>query len=109
MHEELFTLALNLQEPWNVKKIEFNKDERRLDIWIDFAPGSKFECPECGNGDSPVHDTSDKIWRHLNFFQNKTYLHCRVPRVSCESCGVHPGESTLGHERKVASHSSWMH
>jgi len=22
MHEELFTLALNLQEPWNVKKIE---------------------------------------------------------------------------------------
>jgi transposase len=89
MHEELFTLALNLQEPWNVKKIEFNKDSRRLDIWIDFVSGSKFECPECGKGDNPVHDTSDKIWRHLNFFQNKTYLHCRAPRVSCKSCGVH--------------------
>lgn len=89
MHEELFTLALNLQEPWNVKKIEFNKDERKLDIWIDFVPGSKFECPECGKRDNPVYDTSDKIWRHLNFFQNKTYLHCRVPRVSCELCGVH--------------------
>ncbi len=32
MHEEFFTQALNLQEPWNVKKIEFNKDEQRLDI-----------------------------------------------------------------------------
>lgn len=72
MNEELFTLALNLQEPWNVKKIEFNKDERRLDIWIDFAPGLKFEYPECGKRDNPVHDTNDKIWRHLNFFQNKT-------------------------------------
>ena len=47
MHEELFTLTPNLQEPWNVKKIEFNNDGRRLDIWIDFTLGSKFECPEC--------------------------------------------------------------
>lgn len=89
MHEELFTMALNLQEPWIVKKIEFNKEEKRLDIWIDFIPGSKFLCPECGEVEKSVHDTSEKIWRHLNFFQNKTYLHCRVPRVICNSCGVH--------------------
>lgn len=89
MHEELFTLALNLQEPWKVTKIEFNKEERQLDLWIDFESGSKFECPECGEKGRSVHDTSDKIWRHLNFFQNKTYLHCRVPRVNCERCGVH--------------------
>ena len=24
----------------------------------------------------------------LNFFQFKTYLHCRVPRTECEDCGV---------------------
>lgn len=89
MHEELFTLALNLQDPWVVKRVEFDKNERRLDIWIDFVQGSKFDCPECGTGGKPVHDTNEKIWRHLNFFQNKTYLHCRVPRVICESCGVH--------------------
>jgi transposase len=89
MHEELFTLALNLQEPWKVTKIGFNKEERQLDLWIDFELGSKFECPECREKGRSVHDTSEKIWRHLNFFQNKTYLHCRVPRVACERCGIH--------------------
>jgi len=81
MHEELFQLALNLQEPWVVKKIEFKKENRQLDLWIDFIPGSKFACPDCQSENNPVHDTSEKIWRHLNFFENKTYLHCRVPRV----------------------------
>jgi len=66
-----------------------NMCEREVDIWIDFIPGSKFDCPECGSERKPVHDTNGKTWRHLNFFQNKTYLHCRVPRVICESCGVH--------------------
>lgn len=35
------------------------------------------------------HDTIEKVWRHLNFFGYKTYLHCRVPRVKCGDCGVH--------------------
>ncbi|WP_152641491.1 transposase family protein, partial [Caldibacillus thermoamylovorans] len=26
-------------------------------------------------------------WRHLNFWQYKTILHARMPRVKCESCG----------------------
>jgi transposase len=24
----------------------------------------------------------------LNFFQFKTYLHCRVPRTECDKCGI---------------------
>jgi hypothetical protein len=37
MHEKPFTPALNLQEPWRAKKIEFAKEERRLDIWLDLV------------------------------------------------------------------------
>lgn len=99
MHEELFQLALNLQEPWVVKKIEFTKENRQLDLWIDFIPGSKFACPGCQSENNPVHDTSEKIWRHLNFFENKTYLHCRVPRVNCESCGIHQVKVPWARER----------
>jgi transposase len=29
-----------------------------------------------------VHDTVEKRWRHLNFFQHECYLHARVPRVN---------------------------
>ena len=35
-----------------------------------------------------VHDTKDETWRHLDFFQHRTLLHARVPRVSCPNCGV---------------------
>ncbi|MCB2203161.1 ISL3 family transposase [bacterium] len=36
----------------------------------------------------PVHDTVDKEWRHMDFFQHTCYLHARVPRVRCDACGV---------------------
>ncbi|MGH9203345.1 MAG: ISL3 family transposase [Vicinamibacterales bacterium] len=35
-----------------------------------------------------MHDTTDKTWRHLDFFQHRAFLHARVPRVSCPIHGV---------------------
>src|SRR5690606_40680483 len=29
----------------------------------------------------------DKQWRHLDFFQFEAWLHAKVPRVKCTSCG----------------------
>jgi len=81
-------MALGLQEPWYIKAIDFNAEERQLDLHIDFESGSKFPCPLCGKPDCHAHDTIDRTWRHLNFFQFKTYLHCRVPRTKCDKCGV---------------------
>jgi transposase len=86
--EELFKVALGLEEPWYIKTIDFNIEEKQLDLHIDFKIGRKFSCPICGNSGCHVHDTIERTWRHLNFFQFKTYLHCRVPRTECEKCGV---------------------
>jgi len=86
--EELFRMALGLQTPWYIKAIGFNVDEKQLDLHIDFESGSKFPCAICGKPDCHVHDTIERTWRHLNFFQFKTYLHCRVPRTKCDKCGV---------------------
>ncbi|MCU7526768.1 MAG: ISL3 family transposase, partial [Ignavibacteria bacterium] len=89
MYEELFQKALNIEDPWYVKDINFNLELKQLDIWIDFKKGSKFSCPKCHESDCSVHDTIEKVWRHLNFFEYKTYIHCRVPRVKCGDCDVH--------------------
>jgi transposase len=35
-----------------------------------------------------VHDTVDKTWRHLDFFQHRALLHARLPRVRCPEHGV---------------------
>ncbi len=84
----LLQLALGLTPPWSVSRADFDAEAHRLDIRIDFAPGSRFACPVCGAADCPAHDTQRKTWRHLNFFQHQAYLTARVPRIRCEACGI---------------------
>ena len=81
-------MAIGLQKPWYIKTIDFNVEEKQLDLHIDFESGSKFSCSICGKSGCNVHDTIERTWRHLNFFQFETYLHGRVPRTECEKCGV---------------------
>jgi transposase len=84
----LLQLGLGLAPPWTVSRADFDPEAHRLDIQIDFAPGSRFACPTCGAADCPTYDTARKTWRHLNFFQHQAYLSARVPRVRCETCGI---------------------
>jgi transposase len=84
----LLQLALGLTPPWTVRRADFDPEAHRLDIEIDFAPGSRFACPVCGAANCPAYDTERKTWRHLNFFQHQAYLTARVPRVRCGKCGI---------------------
>jgi transposase len=87
---ELFTTALGLGEPWRVSRAEFVEESGRLDLQVTYQRGVRFSCPEpeCGQDRCPVHDTVEKTWRHLDFFQHKAFLHARVPRVRCPEHGV---------------------
>ena len=85
---DLFQLALGLKSPWMVTRSEFAVEDGRLDLYVDFPRGSRFACAECGGEGCGVHDTKDETWRHLDFFQHRTLLHARVPRVICPKCGV---------------------
>lgn len=85
---ELLQAAFGLLPPWMVARSTFDAAARRLDIHLDFPPGSRFGCPDCGAADCPAYDTEEMTWRHLNFFQHETYLHARVPRVTCSGCGI---------------------
>ena len=100
MHDvELFQRALGLQEPWQVVDVEFDAGERRLDLGIDFPKGSRFFCPVCGRQGLKVHDTEEKTWRHLDFFEHQAYLTARVPRVRCPEHGVRQVELPWARER----------
>jgi transposase len=84
----LLQLALGLTPPWTVTRSDFDPDAKRLDIQIDFTPGSRFPCPNCGAADCPAYDTERMTWRHLNFFQYQAWLNARVPRLRCDTCGI---------------------
>lgn len=83
----LFTIALGLTPPWEVRDLRFSVEAKRLDIVVDFEKGASFPCPVCG-APSKAHDTEERTWRHLDFFQHAAYLTARVPRCKCDEHGV---------------------
>ena len=91
----LFEMALGLSGGWKVMKSEFAGEPRKLEIYLDFEPGQRFGCPECGQL-CVIHDTAEKRWRHLNFFQYPCELLARVPRVICPEHGVRQGGRNRG-------------
>ncbi len=69
---------------------EFGAGATLLDLYLGFERGARFGCPakDCVQGCAAVHDTVDKTWRHLDFFQHKAVLHARLPQVRCPEHGV---------------------
>jgi len=86
--EELFTAALGLGQQWRVVECRFEGEPKRLELRIEHVPGQHFECPHC-KALCGVHDTLERRWRHLNFFQYRCELVARVPRTWCRTDGVH--------------------
>jgi len=85
--ESLFTKALKLESPWAIKKIDFQEGEGVIKVFVDFPRGSVFCCSACGKW-AKAYDTTEKEWRHLNFFQYACYLVVRVPRTDCPDDGI---------------------
>jgi transposase len=86
---ELFSAALGISKPIFISNIAFNLEAGELHIRLDLPRGSRLTCPICGLDELRLHDRQEKQWRHMNFFQYKTYLHFAVPRIGCPKCGVH--------------------
>jgi transposase len=87
VEKALFSVALEITEPVFIDEIVFDGEGGELHIHMDYRRGGRFACSECGAEGLPVHDTVEKTWRHLNFFQYKCYIHLRTPRTKCPKCG----------------------
>ena len=81
--EQLFSEALGVVSPWYIKSVNFNSEQKKLDIEVDFKKGSEFE--DTDTKTYKAYDTIRKTWRHLNFFEHECYLHCRTPRIRTTS------------------------
>lgn len=85
MISDMFKVALQLEDPWKLTQIEYDDKEEAWHLHIDFERGAMFPCPNCGTP-SKAYDAEKKHWRHLDFWDWKTYMHARVPRTECQSC-----------------------
>lgn len=93
---DIFAAGLGLTDPWYITDVELRPSddengELELHISIDFKRGATFTFQDsegnvlCDADGTPLelkaNDTVERTWRHLNFFQYKTFLHARVPKA----------------------------
>lgn len=86
--KEIFATALGIQAPWFVDGIDLDPVKEELNIRVDFARGSLFKYTDEETGEISQHkayDTSEKTWRHMNFFQYRCYIKARIPRVKLDN------------------------
>ncbi|MHB1734328.1 MAG: hypothetical protein ACYCU8_12925 [Ferrimicrobium acidiphilum] len=59
-----------------VISVDFDREVGTLQIGLGFPRGSRFACPIEGCCESAclVHDTIEKSWRHLYFFEYQAFL-----------------------------------
>ena len=86
---QLYQQILGLAEPWFVDRVELKMEEGRVDIYVDHRPEAVFHCPVCGKPAGLYDHAEERVWRHLDSCQLKTYLHARVPRTGCPEHGIH--------------------
>ena len=89
-HPEIFSATLGLSDPWQITHVTLSREEKRLDITVDYAHDGTFPCPRCGKKVKTCK-VENETWFHDNFFRFATYLHARVPYIEC-CCGLCPVE-----------------
>ena len=85
---DLYRHLLGLGEPWTVEQVELDMAKMHVEVYAGHAPGARFACPECGRELAVYDHAVERVWRHLDSCQFLTFLHARVPRVSCPEHGV---------------------
>lgn len=89
MLARLFERSMGLGPEWRVEDVRFESPEsgdEELHIRVGRAPGAAVACPECG-ARCGVYDARERTWRHLDIWQLRTVVHCRVPRADCPEHG----------------------
>lgn len=64
MIAEMFRVALELEQPWELRHIEYDDKDEAWHLHIDFERGATFACPSCGAA-CKAYDAEKKEWRQL--------------------------------------------
>jgi transposase len=87
--EKLFHELLGLGLNWEVKESRF--DPASGTVFLEIRETARVweqeRCPKDGGLVSCYDHTEILTWRHLNIFQHRCQITCRLPRGKCGQCG----------------------
>lgn len=87
-NKTFYTQLLGIHAPWSITEVTLDTDRKRVDVYIEHRKGVRFPCPECEEFCGIYDHSEEREFRHLNTCQMTTWLHLRVPRISCPKHGV---------------------
>src|SRR5215217_6811804 len=86
--ESMFHQMLGLGNEWAVKFCQFDAITGLVTLHIQETPAlwKAYRCPQ-DQGEAFCYDhTEELVWRHLNVFEHKCEIRCRLPRARCRIC-----------------------
>ena len=83
----LLTALLRLNEPWYIARIDVAVAAEEVHVFVDHRPG-RLPCPDCGKACLIEDHAEERIFRHLDLWQAKTFIHARMPRTNCGEHGI---------------------
>jgi len=87
--EKLFHELLGLGLNWEVIESRFERESGTIFLEVRETPRlwESVRCPEDGGLVFCYDHTEVLSWRHLNVFQHRCEITCRLPRGKCRQCG----------------------
>jgi len=87
--EKLFHELLGLGLNWEVVESRFDRESGTVFLEIQETPRlwESVRCPKDTGLAFSYDHTETLTWRHLNVFQHRCEITCRLPRAKCRECG----------------------
>lgn len=85
--KQLLTALLRLQEPWYIAGIDVDIANEEAHVQVSHHQG-RLPCPTCGKSCLVEDHGEERVIRHLDLWQAKTFIHVRPPRTRCPEHGV---------------------
>lgn len=106
---EWFRTNLKLGDDWSVCDKEYCTSPLMVRVSVSFVGVAR--CPICRR-ECPRYDTRERKWRDLDYGHAKCIIVAKIPRVRCETCGIHEirvswagsvSKLSLSFEQKIVS------
>jgi transposase len=86
---DLFTALLKLGSEWRISNVSFRASDSIVVIEVEHTDWlfTNHRCQKDGGKLVGYDRVPERVWRHLNVFEYKCEIRCRLPRGKCEECG----------------------
>lgn len=82
LKEVLEKILLPVQDGWELNRLELDEKNLEVNVYLDYTPKTY---GKEGVIYSLYDGRAERKWRHIDLWQYKTFIHCKLPRYVDES------------------------